>query len=374
MKNLITILILLPIFFISGCSTLIKQDGLPSISQIDEWVEKEKFGIAISSLERISPKEKMFVTYVNKRKEVMRLAAKYEKRILKTSQTNLDKKNWSAAILELNTALNNYPSSKLIHKRHSTVLKQHKKRINTLDAKSLLARAKLLYNKLPISKKEVTNSPINFSAQWDLQSLENELSDMSARLLTMASQLIDDNEVALAEMCIQQARVLTNDNDKKSLASIKLLQNKVSYLNKLKLDVAEKKAYKTRNRNYLVKKKNHKDKVKQLVRKTNKAINNGQLILAEKYLGRLVKLAPNNKDHIQLKLVHRSKVDRLVSRLTAQGDSLYRQEKIAEAKNIWEKALRYDKKNKTLQTQIRRANRVLSKLEELRKRRSAVRQ
>jgi len=374
MKNLIAIFILLPIFLLSGCSTLIKQGGLPAISQIDKWVEKNQFGLAISSLERISPKEKMFVAYVNKRKEVLRLAAKYEKQVLNTSQTDIDEENWSAAILNLNTALNNYPTSRLIHKRHSTVLKQHKKRINVLDAKSLLARAKLLYNKWPISKKEVANSPINFSAQWDLQSLENELSDMSTRLLTMAEQLVDDNEVTLAEMCIQQARVLTSDNDKKSLALIQLLQKKINYLNKLKLELAATKAYKVRNRNYLVKKENHKDKVRQLVKKINKAIKNNQLILAEKFLGRLVKLAPNNKNHPKLQLIHRDKVDRLVSRLTAQGNSLYRQEKIAEAKNLWEKALRYDKRNKTLQTQIRRAKRVLTKLKELRKKRSAVRQ
>ena len=372
MKHSFSTLLISALLLLTGCSTLTKHDGLPPITQIDEWLANNQYGLALSSLERISPNEKMFVQYVNKRKEVKRLAKSYEKNILNISQIDIDKGDWSAAILSLNTALNNYPSSRLIHERHNMVIKQQQKRINILDAKALLARAKLLYNKLPISKKDVANSPINFSAQWNLQSLENELSDMNTRLLAMAGQLIDDNEVSLAEMCIQQARLLTND--KKALASIELLQDKVNYLNKVKLEQAAKKAYNERNRNKLIKRKNHRSKVKSLVKKINKAMNNNQLILAERYLNRLAKLEPGNRDYHALQLKHGDRVDRLVYKMTAQGDSLYRQEKIAEAKTIWEKALRYDKNNKTLQTQIRRANRVLEKLNELRNKRAAVRQ
>jgi len=372
MKHLLSTLLISILLLLTGCSTLVKQDGLPTISQIDEWLANKQYGLALSSLERISPNEKMFVQYVNKRKEVKRLAASYEENILNVSQTDIDKGDWSAAILSLNTALNNYPSSRLIHERHNMVLKQQQKRINILDAEALLARAKLLYNKLPISKKDVANSPINFSAQWDLQSLENELADMNTRLLAMAEQLVDDNEVSLAEMCIQQARLLTND--KKSLASIESLQEKINYLNKVKLKQAAEKAYKERNRTKLIRKKKHRNKVKQLVKKINKAMNNNQLILANKYLNRLYKLEPGNSNYPALQLKHQERVDRLVYKMTAQGDSLYRQEKIAEAKAIWEKALRYDKTNKTLQTQIRRANRVLEKLDELRNKRAAVRQ
>lgn len=357
---------------LSGCSSLVKQDGLPSISQIDEWTANNQYGLALSSLERILPSEKMFVTYVNKRKKVKQLAVAYEKNILAVSQTDINKGDWSSAILNLNTALNNYPTSRLIHERHNMVLKQQQKRINILDAKALLARSQLLYNKLPISKKEVANSSMNFIAQWDLENLESELSDMNTRLLAMAGQLIDDNEVALAEICIKQARILSQD--KKSLASIELLQGKVDYLNKVKLEAAAKQAYREKNRNNLRRSKNRRYKVKQIIKKINTAMSNNQLILAETYLTRLAKIEPRNKNYPTLQLKHRNKVNKLIYKMTAQGDSLYRQEKISEAKTIWEKALRYDKKNKTLQTQIRRANRVLSKLDELRNRRSAVRQ
>jgi len=360
------------VLLVSGCSTLTKQDGLPSISQIDEWVANNQFGIALSSLEHISPNEKNFVAYVNKRKEVKNLASTYEKNIISIAQSDINNKNWSAAILSLNTALNNYPTSRLIHDQHNLVLAQQQKRINKLDAKALLARANLLYNKLPISKKEVVNSPISFTAKWDLQSLESELSDMNTRLLTMAGQLIDDNEIDLAEDCIQQARLLTTDE--KSIASIESHQAKINYLNKIKHEKAAEIAYTEESRNKRIKQKNYRANIKRLINKVKSAIDNNQLILANKHLSKLAKLEPGNSDFLALQLKHRERVNRLVYKLTAQGDRLYRQEKISEAKEVWEKALRYDKTNKTLQARIRRANKVIKKLNELRNSNSAQQQ
>jgi len=372
MKNLFTLLFLSVLLVLSGCSTLTKQDGLPSMKQIDEWVANNQYGNALSSLEHISPSEKMFVAYVNKRKEVIKRAAAYEQKVLNSAQADIKKDQWAGAILSLNTALNNYPGSRKIHDKHNQVIKLQQKRIHKFDAKALLARAQLLYNKLPISKKEVANSPINLAAAWDLQSLENELSDMHTRLMAMTEQLVDDNEIELAEMCIKQARVLSHD--KKSLSSIAVLENKINFLKKAQRDAALKKADEDKLRHRLEKKKKYSHRVKRLVTKVDRAIRENELIAAEKGLTKLSKLAPHNNDYLSLRHQHRERVDRLVHVMTAQGNSLYRQEKIAEAKFIWENALKFDRNNKTLQTQIRRADKVLLKLQELRNKRSAVRQ
>lgn len=369
MKNLVALLLLV---FLAGCSTLAKQEGLPSMAQIDTWIANDKYGLALTSLERISPNERLFAAYINKRKKVMVLAAAYERTILKNTQKDITKEKWTDAILNLSVALNNYPNSRLIHDRYNMLLKQQQKRIHTLDAKSLLARAQLLYNKLPISQKDVANSPINFVAQWDLQSLKNELSDMHTRLLAMAEQLLDDNEITLAEMCLKQASILTKDSQ--SLATINRLQEKINYYKKIHQDAADKKSTEKKLRRALSQRKKHSRQIRQLIKKVTTALENNELIPAEKRLSTLSRLAPNNHDFLKLKITHRNKVDKLVYQLTEQGNSLYRQEKIAAAKKIWQTALKLDTKNKTLQIQIRRASKVLIKLKELRGKRTAVRQ
>lgn len=372
MRNILALLLLSQLLFITGCSTFAKQEGLPSMAQIDAWVDNDKYGLALTSLEHISPTEKLFAAYIKKRKTVIILATAYEKAVLRETQNDIKKSKWAEAILRLNAARNNYPNSRLIHDRYNMVIKQQQKRIHKFDAKALLARAKLLYNKLPISQKDVDNSPINFAAQWDLQNLKSELADMHHRLMAMTEQLLDDNEIKLAEKCIKQAKSLSHD--KQEIASIKLLQTKVNHKKKILKEAAAKKSAERKLRVKLSKKKKHSRKVARLIKKVNHSLNNNELVNAEKLLMTLARLAPDSTEFLQLRLKHRNKVDSLVYKMTEKGNSLYRQEKIAEAKHVWETALKLDTKNKTLQVQIRRANRVLQKLEELRTKRTAIRQ
>ncbi|MCK4742704.1 MAG: hypothetical protein KAT25_02665 [Sulfuriflexus sp.] len=373
MRNFLIILLLSQLFFLNGCATFTKQEGLPSMAQIDRWVDNDQYGLALTSLEHISPTEKLFAAYVKKRKTVKVLAIAYEKAVIRETKKDLKKSKWSEAILTLNTARNNYPNSSLIHDRYNMVLKQQQKRIHKFDAKALLAHAKLLSNKLPISQKDADNSPINIVAQWDLQSLKNELTDMHNRLMAMTEQLLDDNEIRLAEKCLNQAKTLAHG--KQELASIKSLQTKVTHKKRILKKALAKRTAERKQRTKVSQKKKHSRKVSQLITKVNHSLKNNELVNAEKLLMTLARLAPDSSEFLQLRLKHRHKVDKLVYKMTEQGNSLYRQEKIAEAKHIWEIALKLDTKNKTLQVQIRRANRVLQKLEELRtRRRAAVRQ
>lgn len=342
------------------------------MAQIDTWVEHDQYGLALTSLEHISPNEKLFAAYINKRKTVITSAAAYEQAILKSTQQDIKQENWTDAILNLSVALNKYPSSRLIHDRYNMVIKQQQKRIHKFDAKSLLARAQLLHNKLPISQTNVANSPINIAAQWKLQSLKNELSDMHTRLMAMTEQLLDDQEIKLAEMCLQQAKILTKDPQ--SLATIKLLQTKIDQHKESQRAAAKKKLAKKKLRIALSKQKRQNRKIKRLVKKINRSLKNDELINAKKQLSGLSRLAPNSNDFLQLKLRHQAKVDKVVHRLTEQGNSLYRQEEIASAREMWQMAFKLDTTNKTLEVQIRRATRVLIKLEELRTPKTAVRQ
>ena len=379
MKHLITLLLLYQLSILAGCATFTKQEGLPAMSQIDDWVNNNQYGLALTSLEHIPPSEKFFADYISKRKTVMNLATSYEQTVLINTQKSIDKENWADAIRNLNIARNNYPNSTLIHDRYNVVINKQQKRIHKLDAKSLLARAKLLYNKLPISQKDVSNSPINFAAHWDLQNMKSELSDMHTRLMAMTEQLLDDNEIILAEMCVKQARILTNDVQ--TLTTIKTLQEKIDIQKKQQLNTkkqqlnAAKKiiAEEELRANLSVQKKSNRT-IKQLIKTINHLLKNNELINADKQLSRLSRLAPDSNDLLRLKIKHREKVDKLVYQLTEQGNRLYRQEKIASAKKVWQTALKLDPKNKTLQVQIRRASKVLMKLEELRTKSTAVRQ
>jgi tetratricopeptide (TPR) repeat protein len=211
-----------------------------------------------------------------------------------------------------------------------------------------------------LHEQDARESPINLSAHFKLQSMRGEISDMHDRLTAMASLLLDDNELGLANLCLLQARQFPADQA--SLDKLEALQKQID--GRLKL-IAEKEIRRlVKKKNRLTQKKERYSK--KLQHDINEAINANQLVKAGKLLDELEELAPDNPNHLKLKLQHREKVSVIVKERIARGNALYRQEKIYQAKKVWEEALKLDPKNKTLQTSILRAKHVLDKLRNLR--------
>jgi tetratricopeptide (TPR) repeat protein len=351
----------LPVLFLfatllsqTACSMLEVQGSIPSIKKVDAWVADDEYGRALTSLEHIPANNPNFAAYVSKRKEVESLAEKYEQRVLKELERISDKQDSASKLSLLDRALDKYPASDVLREQRKVLLREHLRRVRKLDAEALLVRAQLLYNKLPLHEQDARESSINISAHFKLQSMRGEISDMHNRLMAMASLLLDDNELGLANRCLSQARQFPADQA--SLDKLEVLQKEID--GRLKL-IAEKKIKRvTRQKKHYSKK---------LQRDINEAIRANQLVKAGKLLDELEKLAPDNPNYLKLKLQHREKVGVIVKESITRGNALYRQEKIYQAKKVWEEALKLDPKNKTLQNSISRAKHVLDKLRNLRR-------
>jgi len=364
--------ILIPVIItllLSACQTFEEKKGPPTLNQIDTWVINEQFGRAFDALDSISPKEKRYSEYVKKREDITEIADKYEQKILNDSKQKIKQGKWADAIAALSLSLKNYPGGIKLRKHYNALIKQQQKRINKLDAKALLARAQLLYNKLPISETRAERSPIDFSTHWKLQGMRTELADMHKRLLSMARQLIRDNEYTLSEQCLHQARLLAGDDI--SLKEIAIQQAKIDEYNKQQDELKQKRKAQETLQKQQAKKRGYIKRVSSLLGSVRTALKNNDLVTARKKLSVLSRLTPNNIEYLQLRLQHRDSVERIVQKMIQQGNNLYRQEKIIQARDVWQKALELDPFNKTLQTQIRRATRVLDKLDALRKNQKA---
>ncbi len=349
------------LFFISillsqtACTILEIQGEIPSIERINDWIADEQFGRALTSLEHIPANTQNFSAYVSKRKEVKLLSRKYEQHVLNQIENQKDS---ASKISLLDRALEKYPRSAVLQERHRILLEKHLRRIRKLDAEALLVRAKQLYNKLPLHEQDVRESVINLSAQFRLQNMRGEIADMHNRLIAMAGLLLDDDELRLANRCLSQARQFPADQI--STDKLKALQAKTN--NRLKYIATNKIKRLTRKKRI---------RRKELQNNIRKAITNNKLITAGKLLDDLGKLMPDDPDYLKLKSQHRERVSIIVKKKVTQGNSLYRQEKIYQAKEVWEEALRLDPNNTTLQTSILRAEHVLDKLKNLRQRQNS---
>ena len=368
MKALSVLFLFATIISQTACSILEVQGGIPSMARIDAWIAEDQYGHALTSLEHIPADTPHFTAYVSKRKEVELLAKKYEQRILKDIERITDDKDSASKLSLLDKALEKYPGSDILRERHKVVLKQHLRHVRRLDAEALLVRAQQLYNKLPLHEQDVRESPIDFSAHFTLQSMRGEIADMHNRLMAMADLLLDDNELSVANRCLSQARKFPADQA--SLDKLAALQKQID--GRLKYISEKEIKHQKQISDIKIKRQTKKRKTlsKKLQHDIDEAINANQLVKAGKLLNRLGKLTPDNPNYLKLKLQHREKVAEIVKRNITRGNSLYQQEKIYQAKNVWEEALKLDPKNKTLQTSILRAKHVLDKLRNLRQQQS----
>lgn len=365
MKALAVLFIVTTLLFQTACSLLDVQGGaIPSMDRINAWIANDEYGRALSSLEHIPADTPHFSAYISKRKEVVSLAGLYEQRILMELEKITDKGDSASKLSLLDRALEKYPNSGVLREQHKILLREHLLRVRRLDAEALLVRAQQLYNKLPLHEQDARESPINFSAHFKLQSMRGEISDMHNRLMAMAGLLVEDNDLALANRCLSQARQFPADQA--SLDKLSALQKQVNdrleVLQKEQRDrrkhASEKKIERmTKEKNALARK---------LQNDISVAIKAQKLIEASKLLNELGRISPDNPGYLKLKIQHRERVSVIVKKKITLGNALYRQEKILQAKEVWEEALTLDPDNKTLQTSILRAGHVLDKLEDLR--------
>lgn len=358
MKALAVLFLIFSLISQTACSFLEVHGGIPSMNKIDAWVADDEYGRALTSLEHIPANTPNFTAYVSKRKEVALLSVAYEKRILRELTEIPDQQDTATRLSLLDKALEKHPASDVLRKQHKVLLKQHLRRVRKLDAEALLVRAQLLYNKLPLHEQDARESAINLSAHFTLQNMRGEISDMHNRLMAMAGLLVEDNELAVANRCLSQARQFPSD-----LASLEKLEVLQKQIDERLKKIAEKK----------IKRQTKKKETysKELQNDISDAINSNKLITAGKLLDKLGRLSPNNPDYLRLKLLHREKVSVIVKRNINRGNTLYRQEKIKQAKKVWEDALKLDPNNQTLKTSILRAKHVLDKLKNLRQQQGA---
>jgi tetratricopeptide (TPR) repeat protein len=96
-------------------------------------------------------------------------------------------------------------------------------------------------------------------------------------------------------------------------------------------------------------------------------LKDNQLSLAKDNLTKLNKLMPGHEKLKPLNKEFEEKLPAHVDALLNRGRQLYINGKIANAKNIWVKALTLDPENEQVKKNIERADRVLDRLNELKK-------
>jgi Tfp pilus assembly protein PilF len=222
-----------------------------------------------------------------------------------------------------------------------------------LNDRLLISNTSALKNQLPILSKLAQASPDKPNYNRLLEDTQETLLSMQEALSECAWRHFKRNN-ALSKDCLTLALSLKQDKADQDLME-HLLKEQIQY----KKAVAKKKQANQKQKS--------KKRIDKNLAEAQKLIDNGQLKDAKRALTLVLKESPKNETAKKLLADINQTLKKYIENLLQAGDRLYRDGEIESAKATWRAALSLDPMDLRARQKIKRAQRVLDNLENLRK-------
>lgn len=389
-----------------GCAkplTLSFNDRQVTPQQIDQLVAEEEYGEALDLFNLVPITHPQYALFQKKLADVKKRAAAYEKTVLKNMRAKIKKGNWSGALDEVDTAIDKLPSSIALKQGREELLRKRAQRIDQLETEILITKGKWLAQDAPLHEQLSHVESQDVFDKWRTSRKKSEVEETAAELYECSERAMKDNNFEQARTCLtlaetldvsekmkaaakerrqeiakreKQARKEKHQGDFERLAKqakqaidkgqLRRSRRIVSQLAKIDPDNPEVRQLQQRLNSLKNKKRVRKEKRQQdyerLAKQAQEAMDKGELQKAQQIVPQLVKIDPDNPEVQKLQQQLSETVSAKVDTMLKRGSQLYRIEKIAEAKKVWEEVLELDPSNKQAQAGVKRAERVLERL------------
>ncbi len=364
---------------------------------IDDLVAEEEYGEALELLNDMPETHPQYALLQKKRASVKRRAADYEKSVLQQMQTMIEKGEWSDALDAVNTGLDKLPSSAVLKQGREELLRKRAQRIDALERELLIAKGQWLIEDAPRREELARAASGNLISKWKLSRARSEVEETAEELYQCAQRATHDDQLDQARTCLSLAERLDPSDTMKAAirelsqqitkreaemqreerekltrqaqeamdkGQLRRGEKMVSQLVKIAPDDPEVRELERRMKS--LKEGAHNKKIlrdyEQLAKQAKEAMEKGDLHTAQKIVPKLAKIDPDNPEVHQLQQRLDETVAETVNTMLVRGSRLYREEKIKEAKQVWEAVLELDPSNTQAREGVERAKRILKKL------------
>lgn len=342
--NIRFLLILLSLS-LSGCSLIYSySDNLPQ--RIEQLVSKKKYNTALNTIDYIKPNHKDFRFVQQKKKLIEKQMHAYESMAIEKSTQLVNQGNWIKALKLLKDVAGNILDETQIIKHQEKILAERHIVITAYEKEILYKQAGNLIEKIPLYekiKKTVSKKEHN---QLDISKFEDRCEDISLKLAILSEQQYEKSQYNNALNTINLALKLNPDTDtstrlKETQARIKEVtkQQKTSYLKE----------------------------AKNLLGKLSQGYSQAILVDTKRTIVWLNKNKEDKKPYPTLIKKLNKHLSKGVKQRFEAARSLYSKGKTQEALSIWLELKELEPDNVKLLSHIERAEKVLSKFEELSK-------
>lgn len=350
MKSSLVLLVLL--LLLHGCASLGHIDsGIDRVQLVDQYLAENEYSKALALIADISKEDPQALKLEKKRKTILAQLQTFEQQTIAIALKQERKNDWPGAKLTYEEALKKLNTSKTLDEAREAMLKRFQNRMDALKYEELIVTGEWLRKKLPLLRSLHASDPGDLIIQWRYSRTENEAKEAAQELLKSGKQMLDANNLAMAQRILPLAVEL--DPALSTDATVARLDNKLQ----------ARKDKKLKDRRRLAQKKDE-----QTIEEFNRAMAQNKLAEARLHLDQLTQ---GTKASMAAELMQ-ERLDKAMAEYIQEelsiGNSFYRAGEYKQAIKAWENILKLEPDNETVQSKVKRAKKVVKKLNTLQER------
>lgn len=299
---------------------------------------------------------------VELQERVRSLEQAYEKSVLSEATSVEAGGDLHTAVQVLSDALQKVPHSKRLRDLRNGIEQKRVYRLRVNERETLQARGRYLSEELRLYKDNSKLDPPGRFRQTTHERNQAAAMEISAQLVEHARFAMGDADLSAAEACLDVSDSLHTSPEATALRS------ELRSIRKMNAMVTQQKASAKQARIKRKETVKHREQTELLLAQTRAALKAGKLQAARKAFLEIPASRSGDRDVMEVQARLDKAVGARVAHLKTTGDALYRAEKINPALNAWNEALALSPGNQEIRERTQRANKVLARLEELKRR------
>lgn len=341
---------------LSGCAEL--QLVRPDMTeQVDTWLVEKEYGNVLEYIEILPPTHSDYAALQARLPEIRRLVKSYEEEIVVGGEELTREEQWQDAADLYETGLAKLPNSAVIESARTQFLAKRAARLQDLSAEALLATGDWLARDTLLQKEMASVDPHDPQVRERLDENSRKAEKTAVQLHACGQRALARGKADLALRCLNLAHTLTPTRE----MGRALTRTRIA----VAVQAAKRQGKNRRNS------RADASTIQRLIDAYDKAYANGDLLQAREHLNELSSLEPDNGDIKQMEAELDAAIAFKIKRGIEIGRTLYSRGEIQPAVDAWSDVVRLEPDNKELNAHIARANRILEKLDKLKKKGTA---
>jgi tetratricopeptide (TPR) repeat protein len=343
-------------FVLAGCQSLdTLQHGLDTPDDLELLLEQHEYARA-----RMLTGKYPAIDSVQIQDTIATGELNYQEDTLAEARTLASEDNLLHAVQLLTNALQKVPHSRPLHELRNTLEQQRVQQLKYNERKQLIARAQYVLDQRRLYQKQNNLETPGIKQRIEHSRNEKQAVSLSGQLFSHAQYALQEDDLDTAQTCLQLSRDLHDTADAEALAVE--LQTAIESRRKV--------VQKTTSSRQARKKKamrQTRQQTEKLLAETRQALEKNDLHVARATFTRIPPSEVNSSRVIAIQDNLDRAVGARVEHLMSTGDTQYRADRVNEAIRTWTEARSLDPDNQDLKDRIERANKVLARLEELKR-------